>query len=435
MNSVFEGKPVSARSTGPPQGGMALVATLMTLSILTLIGLTMTFVTATEILINHNIESRLVNLYLAESAAEEGRSKLPAALPVAGSEVLYIRYSSAIDPTAGTTSTNPYFDPGFNTHGMTSARLIDSDLTAVGFAWVRISLKTENRAGYQLDGDSANNTTAVNYGYDNGAPTLAPFQFVGSPAGHYGSPVYLLTAMALDKSGSRQMVRSELARVPMPPFSAALYNKTQVRLLDEVEIIGNDGDAVVDLAGIDTQDVVTGDTDEVSGEPDVIPSSSSTHNIAALMKIFEPPVSIGVRNVDSAVAFSSGTYTGTDVRLGQPGSSHRVPTFVDGDLVLSGESEGHGFLIVNGDLTVSGSFRYHGVIIANGRLAFDGYPVGSGNGIVVHGAIISHPETGTAPSTFDGTNIRIRYFSQTVAAQFQTLKHARLSYRRLSSLN
>ena len=435
MNSILEGKPVAARSAGPPQGGMALVATLMALSILTLIGLTMTFVTATETLINRNIKSRLVNLYLAESAAEEGRSKLPAVLPVAGNEAVYIRHSSTIDPTAGTASTNPYFDPAFNTNGMTSARFIDSDLTSVGFAWARISLKTENRARYQLDGDPSNNSAAVHYGYDNSASISEPFQFVGSPTDHYGSPVYLLTAMALDRSGSKQMVRSELARLPMPPVSAALYNKTPVQLLDEIEIIGNDGDAVADLAGIDTQDVVTGDTNEVNGTPVIVSSSSSGHNIAALMKMFEPPVSMGVQSVDSDVTFSSGTYTGSDVQLGEPGTSNRVPTFVDGDLVISGESEGHGFLIVNGDLTVSGSFRYDGVIIANGRLVFDGYAVGSGNGILIHGAIISHPETGSAPSTFDGKEVRIRYFSQTVAAQFQTLKYARLSYRQISSLN
>ncbi len=148
--------------------------------------------TAAEILINRNIESRLVNLYPAESAAEEGRSKLPAALPVAGNEAVDIRYSSTTDPTAGTASTNPYFDPAFNTNGMTSARFIDSDLTPVGFAWVRISLKTENRAGYLLDTDYGNNSTAVNYGYDNSASTLAPFQFAGPPTGHYGSSAYFV---------------------------------------------------------------------------------------------------------------------------------------------------------------------------------------------------------------------------------------------------
>ena len=45
----------------------------------------------------------MVNHYLAESAAEEGRFKLPAILPVAGHEAVYIRYDSTIDPTIGNT--------------------------------------------------------------------------------------------------------------------------------------------------------------------------------------------------------------------------------------------------------------------------------------------------------------------------------------------
>ena len=434
MNRIFEGKPVAAQSAGPRQGGMALVAALMALSILTLIGLTMTFVTATEILINHNIKSRLVNHYLAESAVEEGRFKLPEILPVAGNEAVYIRYDSTIDPTIGNTATNPYFDPAYGSQGMTSARFVDSDLAPVGFAWVRVCRKTEDRAGYELDGDSGNNASLVHYGYDNGAPGLKPFQFAGSPTDHYGSPVFLLTGVALDPSGSRQMVRTELARPPMPPFSAALYNKTGVRLLDAVGVTGNDGDGRGDLAGIDTRDGVSGDTGRVLGTPAIVSSSSSSHNIAALIEMFKPPVSIAIQGVDPAVTVSSGTYSGTDLRLGRPGSKRRIPTFVNGDLAVSGNSEGHGFLIVNGDLTVSGSFRYEGVIIANGRLRFEGYPVGSGTGISIRGAIISHPASGTAPSVIKGKGTRIRYFSRIVAAQFQALRHARLSFRQLTGL-
>ena len=413
---------------------MVLVAALVALSILTLVGLTATFVTTTETLINHNVRSRLVNHYLAESAAEEARSKLPAILPVAKHEAVYLRRDATIDPTAGTRDTNLFFDPAYGTHGMTSARFIDSNLPGVEFSWVRICRKTEERAGYELDGDSRNNAEVVRYGYDNGAPALKSFQFVGSPAGHLGSPVYLLTGMAADRSGSRQMIRAELARPPTPPFSAALYNKTEVRLLDAVTITGNDGDGRGDLAGIDTRKEVVGETSAVRGAPAIVSSSSSSHNIAALTAMFEPPVSIAIQRVDSAVTSSSGIYSGTDLRLGRPGTNRRVPTFVDGDLTISGNSEGHGFLIVNGDLTVSGSFRYEGVIIAKGRLRFEGYPVGSGTGISIRGAIISHSEKVGAPSVLEGESTRIRYFSRIVAAQFQALRHARLSYRQITGL-
>ena len=434
MTRSMDTKAFRARSSVPREGGMALVAALMALSILTLAGLTATFVTTTETLINHNLGSRLVNRYLAESAVEEARSKLPAILPLAHHEAVYLRRDGTVDPTAGTAGTNPYFDPAYGTHGVTSARFVDSDLAGVEFAWVRISRKTEERAGYELDGDSTNNGEGVGYGYDNSAPALKPFQFVGSRIGHYGSPVYLLTGMAADPSGARQMVRTELARPPTPPLSAALYSKTGVRLLDAVQIIGNDGDGGRDLAGIDTPGGVSGDTSAVRGVPAILSSSSSSHNIGALTAMFKPPLSIPIQAADSAATLSSGTYSGTDLQLGRPGTDHRLPAFADGSLVVSGNSEGQGFLIVNGDLTVSGSFRYEGVILVKGRLRLKGYPVGSGAGISIRGAVISHPANGTAPSIIEGESTRIRYFSRIVAAQFQALRHARLSYRPLTRL-
>jgi len=434
MTRSTDPKAFSSGSSVPREGGMALVATLMVLSILTLVGLTATFVTTTETLINHNLGSRLVNRYLAESAVEEARSRLPEILPVADHEAVYLRRDATIDPTAGTRDTNPFFDPAYGTHGMSSARFIDSELAGVEFAWVRVSRKTEERAGYELDGDSTNNGEVVVYGYDSNAPALKAFQFVGSRAGHYGSPVYLVTGMAAAPSGTRQMVRTEVARPPMPPISAALYNQTAVRLPDAVTIIGNDGSGGSDLAGIDTPGGVSGDTSAVRGTPAIVSSSSSGHNIAALTAMFEPPLSIPVQRVDSAVTVSSGSFSGTNLRMGRPGTNRRVPTFADGDLTVSGNSEGQGFLIVNGDLTVSGSFRYEGVILVNGRLRFEGYPVGSGSGISIRGAIISHPAKGIAPSIIEGESTRIRFFSRIVAAQHQALRHARLSFRPLTSL-
>ncbi|MCY3756644.1 MAG: hypothetical protein OXG96_02875 [Acidobacteria bacterium] len=434
MTRLIHPKAFSSGSSVPREGGVALVAALMVLSILTLVGLTATFVTTTETLINHNLGSRLVNRYLAESAVEEARSRLPAMLPVADHEAVYLRRDATIDPTAGTRDTNPFFDPAYGTHGMRSARFIDSDLAGVEFAWVRVSRKTEERAGYEIDGDSTNNAEVVGYGYDSGAPALKAFQFVGSRAGHYGSPVYLLTGMAAAPSGARQMVRTEVARPPMPPLSAALYNKTAVRLLNAATIIGNDGNGRGNLAGIDTPGGVSGDTSAVRGAPAIVSPASSGHNIAALTALFQPPQSIPVQRVDPAVTVSSGIFSGTNLRLGRPGTDRRVPTFADGDLMVSGNSEGQGVLIVNGDLTVSGSFRYEGVILVNGRLRLKGYSVGSGNGISIRGAIVSHPAKGTAPSVIEGESTRIRYFSRIVAAQHQALRHARLSFRPLTRL-
>ena len=132
--------------------GIALAASLLVLSMLTLIGLAMTFVSSTEVLVNQNNCMHLVNLYLAESATEEARDRIRSLIASSQlslsdpTKVVYIVADSSINPTAGNADSNPYFDPEY-TSSLTVS-IINSDLSAIGSAWVKIWQKTEARAAY-----------------------------------------------------------------------------------------------------------------------------------------------------------------------------------------------------------------------------------------------------------------------------------------------
>src|SRR5688500_15216773 len=158
------------------QKGIALAASLLALSMLTLIGLSMTFVSSTEVLVNQNNRMRLVNLYQAESATEEARDRirnLIAANQLSLSDQLkevYIVAESSINPTAGNVDSNPYFDPDYSSS--LSVSIINSDLSAIGSAWVKIWQKTEARAGYSLTNASSNTADPVFYGFDRIQPNV-----------------------------------------------------------------------------------------------------------------------------------------------------------------------------------------------------------------------------------------------------------------------
>lgn len=92
------------------------------------------------------------------------------------------------------------------------------------------------------------------------------------------------------------------------------------------------------------------------------------------------------------------------------------PTSMFAALRLSGNTEGHGILIVeDGDLRITGNFAWYGAIIVTGKWVGIGY-LGGGNQ-QVYGAVISN-ETATDPGYKEGWvsgNAKIRYSCQALA--------------------
>lgn len=99
------------------------------------------------------------------------------------------------------------------------------------------------------------------------------------------------------------------------------------------------------------------------------------------------------------------------------------PTSMFSALQVSGNSEGHGILIVeDGDFRITGNFKWHGAIIVTGQWVGVGF-LGGGTQ-TVYGAVISN-ETATDPGFKEGVltgNAKIRYSCDALAEALNTPK-------------
>ena len=163
--------------------GIAILAALLALAMLTLIALSMTFVSSTEVLINDNNKKRLLQLYAAESACEEARLRIRSLVDLNQlsltdlNRTVYLVPSFSINPTYGDEATNPYFDSSSESTQITSILL--SELESLKFTWVRVWPKTELRAGYSLD-DAVLTTDPVYFGFSKTQSPAKPTQYVNS---------------------------------------------------------------------------------------------------------------------------------------------------------------------------------------------------------------------------------------------------------------
>ncbi|PYV44191.1 MAG: hypothetical protein DMG06_07490 [Acidobacteria bacterium] len=420
--------------------GIALVMSLLALSILTLIGLTMMFVSSTETLINRNSKMKLSNLYASESASEEARGRIKTFLNSGllslsdPDQVVYITSNPSINPTSGDVNSNPYYDPDYSP--AVAATLLSSELAQIKFAWVKIIQKTEARAGYSLDDSGGNSDIPVFFGYNKLQPNAKPSQYVnsgGKPATYIGSPVYQVTALAMDSAGYKQRVRADISGVPQPPLKAALFSKDAIVVgSDTVFVQGNDEDltSLTNLNGLESQGSISGSMTNVAGSP--LPASANSafsYNIESLIKTLKPPTSHEIEKVAPAISkLPDGTYIGDGLNLGKipvEGDSSQG-TFADGPLNIS-NSTGQGILVINGDLSVTGSFIYYGLIVVKGKVSFNG---GSSPGIEIHGAIISSSVSGDQSSLLSG-NVKVLNNSYFVHKQFNSLPYVRLAYREI----
>jgi hypothetical protein len=399
----------------------------------------MTFVISTEVLINQNSRMKLLNHYRAESGSEEARERIKEFLAASQlsisdtNKVLYLVADPSINPTAGDATSNPYFDPAYS--ASLTATVLSSGLGSIGFAWVKVWPKTEQRAGYSLTNTSPTDFP-VFYGYHRTQPDAQLTQYVNSGtniSNYTGSPVYLVTALSQTSDGYRQMIGTDIASVPVPPLNAAVFSKDPIEILGPaVTVNGNDQFTASpkDLNGLESADSISGDLTAVTGTPlPDRPLSPYSYNISGLIKSLRPPFAKEIQQVAPSVTkLTDGTYVGSGVDLGKVPSSGDISqtTYVDGPLHIS-DSTGQGILVVNGDLSVSGTFTYYGLIIVKGRIYFNGSGTG---GITIEGAIIASSVSGTTPSLLEGT-VQIVNNSAVIQKQFAALQYARLVFREL----
>lgn len=238
-----------------------------------------------------------------------------------------------------------------------------------------------------------NPTVTITGGGGTGATATASRAY-GSD---YGK-VYLITAMSQTRSGARAMAQVELASpVVGAVFPSALTLNGPSPILENMpnsviyKIDGSDQNSCGETAdplrpaigGYDDPDAdpPTTSVDTIIGElpkPENytgLGASPSVVNVFGTMgETFSTPT--GLKAFVDATAAAPGAYVYGDdpssIALGS--AANPAVIFVDGDLTLSGTTDGYGILLVTGKLSMSGSFRWHGVIMAigDGIAEYDG---------------------------------------------------------------
>lgn len=457
--------------------GIAMIVAMFALLILSLIGLALLSVSSIEVLVNQNSKSSRAAYFAADAGTEEARFRLMTtggnAIPFPGNttSAIYIRANTSIDPTSGSASTNPYFDPEYSViskrdsngtltttaSGLNSATFyttMQGGSNQVPYAWVKITRKTETLAGQTVDNNSANDTTAVYFGANTA--TGANSQYVrdatNSPT-HNGNPVYLVTAMSLESGGAQRKIQTEVVVPPPQSITAAVNSYNDVDFSGTLNISGNnecDGGATK-VYGVSSHGNVDtlGPSQTVIGQappppadptgPSLCPTCPFGYDVPTLINMYKnSPVfqSIDSAGTNISCSGSPTSCSGSNVNLGTapnvppPGTPTNTPVpayyYSPGDLsITSNNSHGYGILIVDGDVTMNGGVYFEGIIIAKGTFNFTG---GGGNNINIRGAVIAgHSITDTTSDL--GGSIEVQYNSCSILNVFNQMPMAVLTFK------
>ena len=457
--------------------GIALVVAMFALIILSMIGLALLSVSSIEVLVNQNSKSSRAAYFAADAGTEEARFRLMTtggnAIPPPGNttSAIYIRANTSIDPTSGSASTNPYFDPeysviskrdSYGTQTTTASGLNSSTFyttmqggsNQVPYAWVKITRKTEALAGQTVDNDNTNNTTAVYYG--GSTVTGMTSQYVrdatNSPT-HNGNPIYLVTAMSVESGGAQRKIQTEVVIPPPVAVTAAINSYNNVGFNGTLNISGNDecNGGATQVYGVSSHGSIgsLNPSETVVGQPPPPPAAPTGPSLCPNCQFgYDVPTIINTyknsplfQRIDSAgtnisCSGSPTSCSGSNVNLGTPpnvappGSPTNTPVlqyyYSPGDLhITSNNSAGYGILIVDGDVTMNGGVYYEGIIISRGTFNFTG---GGGNSINIRGAVIAGNSV-TDTTTDLGGSIEVQYNSCSIINVYNQMPMTVLTFK------
>lgn len=266
--------------------GVALLISIFALVLISGVAVSLIMMSRTETALNANYQRNVKAFYAANAGLEEARYRLvpcapPAvqggqpeslwpqtacaippvsvdplfnfAPPSVVGQALYIVNPSAtdlpfdprIDPGVGPTS--QYYDWQYEAEfgekvTQAGARVVQSsrimngniaNLPPLPYKWVRINLKSEVMGGLDLNGDAAVNegiTPVRAQGNDTQCITNTPGCSTDPNATITSAPVYRITALAIDPSGSERMVQAEVAMPPVFNPNGAISSKAGVSI-------------------------------------------------------------------------------------------------------------------------------------------------------------------------------------------------------------
>jgi hypothetical protein len=416
------------------QRGVALIAALLTLVLISAITAGMIILSTTETSISSNFRDEQTAFFSAKAGMEEVRDRLwagapntlraggvlPTAFPGAANGVLYILNpatpAEVVAPWNGVnypddeickeTNTVPcttnsmgqqLASPGgwYNT---TNASGAYAAAPILPWKWVRITLKQNNSISqYATNGNNANTQMVCWNGANEYADPNPPAAGCTPP----NLPVYVVTALAVTPTGTRRMVQTEIAENKFPfstpsallldgagtTFSGGSSNQWGVNGNDSpgcgvtavgapVHAIGttNNPDIALVNAGIKRPSNITG----LGTTPDVTNISTTLPPNLSSVSALQTLVSTMKANATQPVI--NGPASG----LSNPGAAGNPQIiYVNGDLSISGNTQGYGILVVTGTLSISGNVGWNGIILVVGKGIFNTSGTAQYNGAVV----------------------------------------------------
>jgi len=371
-----------------PQG-IALVAALILMAVLSVLGATVLTATSTEISISGNYRRGLESFYLAEAGIAEGRARMRGDL-FSNSQLIedpnaydprwtaYIltssSWSSAEDATFYKGYTNYFPFHGNQSHSSVKPNSLQQDLPY----WVKMKHKTEydaEREGHRsttphyLDSDGslgrhtrANPGNVIVYGYPT-ADSSMPMEFTSLILEEGSYPVERIVASAGGKGGSVTL-EVDVVHPPTPHVLAAIYAKNGVSFSGPLNTISGHDQCG---ATVSRPPIYTSGTSLVTGSASLIGVPSSPQqgdlelNLLQTMDLFKQ----GARLITT---HQSGVTWGT--------ASSSETVFVDSSTKLGGLSirnvRGHGILLMSDDVTLEGPVEWKGLVISTGKIYVNG---------------------------------------------------------------
>jgi len=418
-----------ASSLNPSQErGVALVAVMLTLLLITAIAAGIIIMANTETNMSSNFKDEQRAYFSAKGGIEEVRDRLragnsytvtyPTTLPGNGATgVLYVLNPLNGETVAPWNSSNQYVDdeicnenlsgssvtctanstgktlPSGSYYASTTANstFAPTSGAVLDWKWVRVTLKQNNSfgAGYYVNGSSAN-TSQV---YWNGNSECLTSSAACTPA----LPVYVMTALAVTPGGSRRMVQMEAAQDTLnfaapsaltldgsgDTFTGANSNNYQVSGNDvggcgsgatsaSVPAVGVPAGDTSDKTSVITQ-IDTTVNNNTGKESNYYGSGGTTPDVETVsmpsemtsVQALQQYVSQLKNDVTQPVLNCPSGCTG----LSNPGSLPSNPQiiYVNGDLTVSGSTVGGGILIVTGNLTFKGTAEWDGLVLVVGK--------------------------------------------------------------------
>ncbi len=382
--------------------GIALIAALILIAMVSIVGVVVLQSTSTEVAISGYHKRAVEGLYAAEAGIAEAQARL---WKHPGAEAYFIHdslpgysaqwsprlvatpnWSVQSDPTFSPQETNYFPLPGNSNNTLLQLNSVQSSLSY----WVKLSHKTERDAEqsghhtsrpHYVDEDGSvsrhrapNKGNILYYGYPTTA-VMRPTQFTTSGLTPY-LPVERLTAYSVGK-GQTTRIQVDAVHFPGPPQIAALFSRNEVTLAGKEGHI-NGHDACGSSPGLPPivakAIVLSAPTFQFSGAPGNPVETAFNLELQEVVSDFQR----------GALVVTGGQ---PNRQWGSPSLPVTVLTlssvFPDPEGLVMENITGHGIFVVDGDMRIQGPVSWSGLLIVTGTLIFDA----PGNSFSIRGGL------------------------------------------------